>query len=109
MTNNFYKLPTNLKDKKELHPSWNTGKKVYLYQIVEDKLILRETFINTSRAHETFGISRTTLWKYLNTNTIIFSNIKTSKKKDSNFLIGKFKNPLYVGKFIVSLYDINSN
>lgn len=43
--------------KKESHPLYNTGKKVYLYEIIEDKLILKETFVNLSRAQEALGIS----------------------------------------------------
>ena len=45
------------------------------------KLILKETFVNTSRAHEALGISRSTLWKYIKNETIIFSCIKTPKNK----------------------------
>lgn len=94
--------------KKELHPNWNVGKQVYLYQIIEeDNLVLKELFINTCRAHETLGISRTTLWKYLNNHTIIYSNVKVPKKKDSKFLIGKIKNTKYVGKFIVTFQELN--
>src|SRR5690606_1868550 len=91
---------------KELHPGWNSGKQVYLYQIKDDKFVLKEVFSNTCRAHETLGISRTTLWKYLNNNIIIYSNVKAPKKKD--FFIGKIKNPLYVGKFIVTLQKLDN-
>jgi len=93
--------------KKELHPSWNSGKEVYLYEILENKLILKETFVNTSRAHEALGISRSTLWKYIKNETIIFSCIKTPKNKGSGFIAGKINNPLYKGKFRISLLKLD--
>jgi hypothetical protein len=67
--------------KKELHPSWNSGKEVYLYEILDNKLILKETFSNISRAYEALEVSRSTLWKYINNETIIFSCIKAPKNK----------------------------
>ena len=93
--------------KKELHPSWNSGKEVYLYEILEDKLILKETFTNTSRAHEALGISRSTLWKYIKNEIIIFSCIKTPKNKGSGFIAGKINNPLYKGKYRISLLKLD--
>jgi len=93
--------------KKELHPSWNTGKEVYLYEILEDRLILKETFINLSRAHEVLGISRSTLWKYIKNETIIYSSIKPPKNKGSGFIAGRINNPLYKGLYRVSLLKLD--
>lgn len=93
--------------KKELHPSWNTGKEVYLYEILNDRFILKETFINISRAYEALGISRSSLWKYIKNETIIYSCIKTPKNKGSGFLAGKINNPLYKGKYRVSLNKLD--
>src|SRR5690606_5493183 len=89
--------------KKELHPSWNTGKEIYLYEILDDGLILKETFSNISRAYETLGVARSTLWRYIKNETIIFSCIKAPKNKGSGFIAGKMNNPLYKGKFRLSL------
>jgi hypothetical protein len=93
--------------KKELHPSWNTGKEVYLYEILENKLIFKETFLNLSRAHEVLGISRSTLWKYIKNETTIYFSIKPPKNKGSGFIAGKINNPLYKGKYRVSLLKLD--
>ena len=93
--------------KKESHPSWNTGKDVYLYEILEDKLILKETFMNLSRCHEALGISRSTLWKYIKNDTVIYSSIKTPKNKGSGFIAGKINNPLYKGRYRISLIKLD--
>lgn len=93
--------------KKESHPSWNVGKEVYLYEILEDKLVLKETFMNLSRCHEALDISRSTLWKYIKNNTIIHSSIKTPKSKGSGFIAGRIKNPAYKGKYRVSLLKLD--
>lgn len=93
--------------KKELHPSWNSGKEVYLYEILENKLILKETFPNLSRAYEALGISRSTLWKYIKNETIIFSCIKAPKNIGSGFIAGKINNPSYKGKYRVSLLKLD--
>lgn len=101
--NNNISLFNSSVPKKELHPLYNTGKEVYLYEIIENKLILKETFLNLSRAKETLGISRTTLWDYLKNETVIYSNIKAPKRRGSGFIAGRIKNNSYTGMFRVSL------
>src|SRR5574338_1034652 len=88
---------------KKFHPLYNTGKEVYLYEIIQNKLILKETFINLSRAQEALGVSRTTLWYYIKNETVIFSNIKAPKRKGSGFIAGRIKNNLFTGMFKISL------
>lgn len=101
--NNNISLSNSCVSKKESHPLFNTGKEVYLYEIIENKLILKETFINLSRAQETLSISRTTLWHYLKNETVIYSNIKAPKRRGSGFIAGRIKNNSYTGMFRVSL------
>jgi hypothetical protein len=54
-----------------------------LYEILENKLILKETFMNLSRCHEALGISRSTLWKHIKNDIFIYYSIKTPKNKGS--------------------------
>ena len=87
---------------KESHPLYNSGKQIYLYEILDNKLILIDTFPNIARAHEALGISRSTIWRYIKNNTIIYSNILAPKKKGSGFIAGKINNSKYKGKYLVS-------
>lgn len=96
-----------INNKKKLHPLYNTGKIVYLYEIIENEYILKETFINLSRAQEALGISRSSLWKYIKNNTIIHSSIKTPKSKGSGFIAGRINNLTYKGKYRVSLLKLD--
>lgn len=88
--------------KKEFHPLYNSGKQIYLYEILENKLIIIDTFPNIARAHEALGISRSTIWRYIKNNTVIYSNILAPKKKGSGFIAGKIKNSKYKGKLLIS-------
>jgi hypothetical protein len=93
--------------KGSFHPNWNSGKKIYLYKISKNKLILKETFPNISRTYETLGVARSTIWRYIKNETIIFSCIKAPKNKGSGFIAGKINNPLYKGKFRLSLEKLD--
>jgi len=44
--------------KGDLHPSFNTGKVLYLYSVINDELILHSIFPNLSRAYSALNISR---------------------------------------------------
>lgn len=113
-----YKLSKETKDKlsainlargwkKELHPSWNSGKEIFLYEILDDRLILKETFPYMARTYDTLGIGRSTLWRYIKNETIIFSCIKAPKNKGSGFIAGKINNPSYKGKFVPSVQKLD--
>jgi len=52
-------------------------------------------------------LKASTLWKYIKNETIIFSCIKTPKNQGSGFIAGKINNPLYKGKFRISLLKLD--
>jgi hypothetical protein len=56
------------------HPSYNTGKTVYLYSLVNDTLTLHSTYPNLSRLYEALGLSRTNIWRNMKRDSAFSSN-----------------------------------